>query len=341
MVAPEPDQPVPVPPRSQASNTVRADLQGWLLPAAVNRLSLSSSASVPSTMSSVPVMPAPIPAPLMPTPVPAPVIPAPVPAPVIPAPVPPPQPMIASVPTAPVMDLDESSDSDESTNQGRQLYDPQYPTPSIAYFNPIALNPQGPNIAHVPNKVQRKIQAGSYVDLGKLYRPDTPHAEEQIVAIKSNGMLKISSQPKSSDIYNFNRFLDCYLVYMAIRGKSHPNEYPSMCKYIEIVKGLFSQGYDGVYYDKRFRMMRADNHMIPWSCYMAELLVRKASASDTSFPNKSSSNMTNTSPAANNGSRKPCHYFNIGKCTRGNNCRFLHVCSICNDKSHAKTQHKK
>ena len=181
-MAPEPDHPVPVPPRSQASNTVRADLQGWLLPAAVNRLSLSSSASVPSTMPSLPVMQAPIPAP---------VLPAPVPAPVIPAPVPPPQPMIASVPTAPVMDLDESSDSDESTNQGRQLYDPQYPTPSIAYFNPIALNPQGPNIAHVPNKVQRKIQAGNYVDLGKLYRPDTPHAEEQIVAIKSNGLLKI------------------------------------------------------------------------------------------------------------------------------------------------------
>ena len=63
---------------------------------------------------------------------------------------------------------------------------------------------------------------------------------------------------------------------MTVRGKSHPAEYPSMLEYLEIVKRLFNQGFDGVFYDKRFRMMRADNPMIPWSCYVAELLVRKA-----------------------------------------------------------------
>ena len=43
-------------------------------------------------------------------------------------------------------------------------------------------------------------QAGKYVEIGKFYRPDTPKPREQIVVIGANGMLKISTQPKNSDI---------------------------------------------------------------------------------------------------------------------------------------------
>lgn len=38
------------------------------------------------------------------------------------------------------------------------------------------------NTAHVPTKLQKKIQAGKYVKMGKLYRPDTPQSQVQIVA---------------------------------------------------------------------------------------------------------------------------------------------------------------
>ena len=31
---------------------------------------------------------------------------------------------------------------------------------------------------------------------------------------------------------------------MAIRGKSSPTEYPRLLKYLEIVTGLFNQGFD-------------------------------------------------------------------------------------------------
>lgn len=40
------------------------------------------------------------------------------------------------------------------------------------------------NTAHVPTKLQKKIQAGKYVEMGKLYRPDTPQSQVQIVAKK-------------------------------------------------------------------------------------------------------------------------------------------------------------
>ena len=282
---------------------------------------LSSQTPITYPPLSVYSAPAPIPTAIRP--------PAPVP---VPMPVAPPNPIPVVTSGQASAAIEDSDSSDDSADQGRQLYNPEFPTPSIAYLNPVAMSSQAPNVSHVSAKLQRKIQCGDYVDLGKLYRPDTPNNQEQIVSIKPNGMLKISSQPKSSDIYRFGRFLDCFIVYMSIRGKSHPNELLSMLKYVETIKGLFNQGFDGIYYDKRFRMMRADNPIIPWSCYMAELLIRKAPAKDTN--NKPGFNANTSSPQ--NNQKRYCYYFNSGKCSRGAACKYIHACSICSDKSHGK-----
>ena len=83
------------------------------------------------------------------------------------------------------------------------------------------------------------------------------------------------SQPKTNDIYTFSRFIDRLIAYMAIRGKSHLHEYPGMIKCVETIKGLFAQHRDGILYDCRFRIMRADNPNVRWSCYRAELVVQK------------------------------------------------------------------
>ena len=158
--------------------------------------------------------------------------------------------------------------SDSSDNDGRQTYTNSLVTPSFAYLNPMFITQQGPNISHVSSKLQRKIQQNQYIDLAKLYRHDNPFEKEPVFTIMKNGHLKILSQPKNNDIYSFSRFLDCFMIYMTIRGKSHPQEYPGMLRYVEIVKNLFAQHCDGISYDRRFRMMRADNPNMPWSCYI-------------------------------------------------------------------------
>ena len=57
---------------------------------------------------------------------------------------------------ATAMDCDVDSDSSEDTsNEVIQLTNPNYPTPSIACCNPIDLNAQPPNTAHVPTKLQK------------------------------------------------------------------------------------------------------------------------------------------------------------------------------------------
>lgn len=47
---------------------------------------------------------------------------------------------------------DRDSDwSDDSPDQGRQLYDQQFPSPSIAGLNPTELQAKVPSTAHVPH----------------------------------------------------------------------------------------------------------------------------------------------------------------------------------------------
>ena len=92
------------------------------------------------------------------------------------------------------------------------------------------------------------------------------------------------------------------MIYMAIRGKSHPQEYPGILRYVEIVKNLFAQHCDGISYDRRFRMMRADNPNMPWSCYMAELVVRKPSQNPQDNPRPRSNTPTIPPPSSTPGS---------------------------------------
>ena len=241
------------------------------------------------------------------------------------------------VPQVPQVQIDADS-SDSSDNDGRPIHNYTPSAPNYAYVNPMFITQCGPNLSHVPSKIQRKIQMNHYVDLAKLFRPDNPYERESVFTIKKNGNLKIVSQPKNSDIYTFSRFLDCFIVYMAIRGQSHPQEYPGMLKYIETVKGLFAQQCDGILYDRRFRMMRADNPNVPWSCYMAELVVRKPQQLPYEPPKQNFHNagyqnqQTATAPKQ---SGKFCHFFNSGKCVRPA-CKYPHVCSICFDKTHTK-----
>ena len=231
--------------------------------------------------------------------------------------------------------------SDSSDNDGRQTYTNSLVTPSFAYLNPMFVTQQGPNISHVSSKLQRKIQQNQYIDLAKLYRHDNPFEKEPVFTIMKNGHLKILSQPKNNDIYSFSRFLDCFMIYMTIRGKSHPQEYPGMLRYVEIVKNLFAQHCDGISYDRRFRMMRADNPNMPWSCYMAELVVRKPSQYPQDNPRPRSNTPTIPPPSSTPGSPKQsgkpyyCHFFNSGKCTRPV-CKYPHMCSVCGERTHGK-----
>lgn len=236
----------------------------------------------------------------------------------------------------PVQSESSAADSDSSSDNGRAII-PHYQsafaeqqTPSI---QPTMIT-TSPHVGHVPNKLKRKILAGQYMDLNKLYRMDTINDAEPCILVRGFD-LKLSSKPKTHDIVSFSRFFDCFSVYMTIRGSVYPHEFPSMLRHMEIVKMLHGQGNDGILYDKQFRIMKADNPTLQWGVFMAELVTRRVEvAKGFQFANTFSSY-----PRIDNRPQRQqatCNHFNNGKCIRVD-CKYKHACSACFKRSHGKS----
>ena len=227
------------------------------------------------------------------------------------------------------MSLEEDSDSsvDLQPNNGMTAIENSY--------TPYLLASDAPHTSHVPSKIKLKIIQGEYVELSKLFRPDNPQEKDQVLIVK-DGQLKFDSTIKKTDIFSFNRFFDCFLVYMTIRGKACPNEFPSMLKHLETVKRLFFQNCDGTLYDKRFRLMRADNPRVPWGCYMAEFVSKRAHM-DAKGPSSASHYHHRAPSYKPSNAGRPCMYFNQSKCTR-TGCKFTHTCSKCGSPSHGSSK---
>ena len=176
----------------------------------------------------------------------------------------------------------------------------------------------------VDKKTVRKIVRGKLVDLNKLYPKDAAKpGPGKVFSIEGN---KIMCKEAESRITGFAKWLDCFLVFMTIRGKQHPKEMLGMLKHIDIVKRLGYDGYDGVAYDLRFRSLKASFGGIPWGSFRAELL----SAAPKQMYGK------NNSPGAGSSSyNKPyCRFFNTNRCFKKDTCKFKHACFKCHSDQH-------
>lgn len=237
-------------------------------------------------------------------------------------------PTAISVPVTDCLTQSTSQQPSTSTPPGTQY---AFVNPALLASNPIFFIPSGPMTSHVPEKVQNKIRAGSYVMLSKLLYDDGQHDDEQVLALK-DGTISLVEKHDSKAITSFSKFFDAFVVYMAIRGAAYPSEYLGMLRHMEIVKKLIGQGNDGIMYDKQFRIMRGNMPQLYWGQFMAELVCRKQSWQQQ--PGQKTSTGNNDFKSGN----LTCRYFNSeSSCTR-KSCRYRHECSICHKKSHG--QHK-
>lgn len=181
--------------------------------------------------------------------------------------------------------------------------------------------PNEPLTDHVDSKLRKKVIKGEYVELSKLFRKDAAQTTTQVFSLE-NGSLQLKDNEKK--ISSFGMWLDCFLVFMTIRGKKYPEEMLGMLKHVETVKRLSYQGFDGTAYDIRFRHMKATYGSLPWGQYMPEII---------SIPAKQG-----TSKPNNFGGKGFCRFFNDGFCTRRERCNYRHVCSKCKSPSHGAKQ---
>lgn len=192
--------------------------------------------------------------------------------------------------------------------------------------------PEGVSTSHVEEAVKNKIRLGEFVELNRLLRSigDAQVANNASLSIRDG---RIELNPRGRPIDTFEKFFDAFLVFMTVRGKHYPEEYPGMLKHFDTVKRLCYQRKAGIQYDRQFRTMKADYPQLPWSQFMPELV----SESSQQRPSAGAQFRGNFNrPVQNMGSRRQlvCAQFNRGFCTYGHQCRFRHECKQCGSRYH-------
>lgn len=188
--------------------------------------------------------------------------------------------------------------------------------------------PNGPSVSHVEESTKSKIRLGEFVELSKLTRVlgEGRSSGEAVLSIR-NGLVEVT--PRGKPVDKFEKFLDAFIVFMTIRGRYFPNEFPGMLKHFETVKKLCYQGKCGLQYDRQFRTLKADFPELSWSQFMPEFV-----SEPTGFVRQASAPRV-FRQAVGRGSvdQKPCYQFN-GPGGTNQNCRFRHVCRICGSNQH-------
>ena len=232
----------------------------------------------------------------------------------------------------PKKDEDEESSSEDSSSEVEEV-------PAVTSHLGMFATPNEPLTDHVDSKTKKKVIKGQYVELNKLFRRDVSQASNQVLSFE-NGSLQLKDDG-SKKIWSFSMWLDCFIVYMTIRGKKFPDEMMGMLKHVETVKRLSTTGFDAIAYDIRFRHMKANYGALPWGQYLPEIVSVAKPAKKPFERSKSTPFQSQVQSNQSSGfSRGICRFFNAGSCSK-NPCNFKHVCSKCQAGGHNASQCKK
>ena len=230
----------------------------------------------------------------------------------------------------------DTSGSESSSSADEDDLDQQQAADNIGMF----AAPNEPPTDHVDDKLRKKVKKGEFVELYKLYRKDAAQPPAQIFSLE-NGKLQLKDG-NDKKITSFGMWLDCFIVFITIRGKKFPNEILGMLKHVETVKRLNLQGFDAFAYDTRFRHMKATYGGLPWGQYMPEIVsVAGKQGQYRGNPGNPGFASHNRNPTNNNQPGGFCRFFNAGSCFKGYACKFKHLCSKCQAPNHGAHQCKR
>ena len=217
--------------------------------------------------------------------------------------------------------------------------------PTSSYMTPImeqgmAGLPAMVNIGHIPETVRTAIRSGSYVDMGKLLpkpsKQEGPGSGQTLKLVDG----KIQAMEDTQVVGSFFQWVGAWAHFMTIRGQAYPHELIPMIAYQDTIRSLASQGKDAIGYDIQFRAKRADFPQLSWGSFMPQMVADKKSAAGTGTSSVSKSRQPEHQ------SRRPysgspsgvCRNFNSpqGSSCSSRDCRYRHVCSMCQGKHQVK-----
>ena len=185
-----------------------------------------------------------------------------------------------------------------------------------------------PLASRVSEKLQSKIWANEYVDLGSLFAtlPGDPKYNFTIKNLPGSSTPTVSLEPvqNTKRIATIDQWTSAFQIFVAIYTVRFPETAPALIKYSATVRDLAAKNAHWRYYDENFRYLRQKS-LFPWDEIHWELWLQAHHMTRSSFPASPGNN-------ANKQSSQPfpkgfCWKFHQGEKCFG--CNFKHECFKC------------
>ena len=185
-----------------------------------------------------------------------------------------------------------------------------------------------PLASRVSDKIQSKIWANEYIDLGTLLQIASPNQSQYNFVVQtqhSSDRPVISLEPaqKPKRIANIDQWISAFQTFVAIYTVRSPTDAPALMKYSETVRDLAAKNAHWRYYDENFRFLRQKT-LFPWDQIHWELWLQAH--------HMQKSPTVVSSDSRNRPTRSPfpsgyCWRFHRGEKCSG--CNFKHDCFRC------------
>ena len=177
----------------------------------------------------------------------------------------------------------------------------------------------------ITKKVKQKIWKGDYIDISKLYYgKDESNVQMHIKKSQSDTVTSLKSSPQRQ-VNNILSWSRAFQLYASIYCIKFPSESSAMFQYMTIVQTLAKKGQNWLLYDKKFRSLRAKQH-IPWEKLHIE--THLYSSLSTKNSKDQSQNKGNAFPKQLFRNGYCWDFQRSGKCTK-TACSRIHKCALC------------
>lgn len=232
-----------------------------------------------------------------------------------------------------------------ATDVGGEIHRDPF-TVAMAQGRPSGSMPTVPRTGHVSDKDRQKIREGKFVEFSALIMsPVSSTYKKKFTLDPRSGVFE---EIEEVEHLTLHKWYDSFVIFMSIRLEYAPNEAQGLLRHCQIVKGIHSQGKDGVSYDCRFRRLKGQHPTIQWGEYLTELVSEIPSRLGMEW-HKAESFRRGRAGMQAPGIRHPQHMNNVqqmGNCTFFNTpkgcinsrCRYSHRCGKCGKTGHNTTR---
>ena len=186
--------------------------------------------------------------------------------------------------------------------------------------------------AHLKKSIQKEIWSGQYIDLSTL-APSSQDEQDEGLAQRGSQLHFVTRKGKKPK--TFEEWLKLFLIFSSVYCQRYPRASPELFTYIGRISSMARNTtippLTWRLYDEKFRRFKAKAHKAPWHLVRQHLYndAQEECGFAPSASGVSKKNQSNSSNARD----KVCFAYNKRdqRCTKGLNCPYSHMCSICKD----------